>query len=99
MGQKWDYAELSKMAKSVGGPEKFVELLENASRVAGRREMIPIIGCAMIVSSAFTVGTIKLMDYIKDSKQSTKNEIISAKEEIINGIRECDKEQVNKEEE
>lgn len=28
MAQNWNYAELSKVAKAVGGPEKYVELLE-----------------------------------------------------------------------
>lgn len=37
MAQNWDYAELSKAAKAAGGPEKYVELLENASKDAGKR--------------------------------------------------------------
>ena len=36
MAQKWDYAELSKAAKAARGPEKYVELLEKASKDAGK---------------------------------------------------------------
>ena len=35
MAQNWDYAELSKAAKAAGGPEKYVEMLELASKEAG----------------------------------------------------------------
>lgn len=41
MAQKWDYAELSKAAKMAGGPEKYVEMLESASKDAGKMEMLP----------------------------------------------------------
>ena len=37
MAQNWDYAELSKAAKAVGGPEKYVEMLELASKEDGKR--------------------------------------------------------------
>ena len=37
MAQNWDYAELSKDAKVAGGPEKYVEMLELASKEAGKR--------------------------------------------------------------
>lgn len=36
MAQNWDYAELSKAAKAAGGPEKYVEMLELASKEAGK---------------------------------------------------------------
>ena len=39
MAQDWDYAELSKAAKVAGGPEKYVEMLERASRDAGKMDM------------------------------------------------------------
>ena len=48
MAQNWNYAELSKVAKAVGGPEKYVELLEKASKDAGKMEMAPWMGVAVI---------------------------------------------------
>lgn len=34
--KNWDYAELSKAAKAAGGPEKYVVMLELASKKAGK---------------------------------------------------------------
>ena len=48
MAQNWDYAELSKAAKAVGGPEKYVEMLELASKEAGKKEMFPWLGAAAV---------------------------------------------------
>lgn len=36
----WDYAELSKMAKANGGPEKLMDVLINS----GKRKMFPWLG-------------------------------------------------------
>ena len=41
MAQNWDYTELSKAVKAAGGPEKYVEMLEIASKEAGKMEMLP----------------------------------------------------------
>ncbi len=90
MAQNWDYAELSKAAKAAGGPEKYVELLERASKEAGRLEMLPWVGVAAVGASLLTAATIKVLDYFKSKKESTQNEILLAKEEIINGIKEYD---------
>lgn len=83
---QWDYADLSKAAKDAGGPKKYLELIEKASRKAGRKDMVPVIGEAIIV----TAVTIKLIDYFKSKKKSSKNEIEYAKQELIQGIKEYD---------
>ena len=54
MTQNWDYAELSKAAKAAGGPEKYVEMLECASRDAGKMEMLPWVGVAAVGASLLT---------------------------------------------
>ena len=90
MAQNWDYAELSKAAKAAGGPERYVEQLEKASKEAGKMEMAPWIGVAAIGTSLLTVATIKVVDYFKSKKKSNAAEIEKAKEEIINGIKEYD---------
>ena len=46
--KNWDYAELSKAAKAAGGPEKYVEMLERASKEAGKMEMLPWVGVAAV---------------------------------------------------
>ncbi len=90
MEQNWDYAELSKAAKAAGGPEKYVEMLELASKDAGRMEMLPWIGVAAVGASLLTAATIKVVDYFKSKKKTNQNEIELAKEEIIKGIKEYD---------
>lgn len=90
MAQNWDYAELSKAAKSAGGPEKYVEMLELASKDAGKMEMLPWVGVAAVGASLLTAATIKVVDYFKSKKKTTRNEIELAKEEIIKGIKEYD---------
>ena len=60
MAQNWDYAELSKAAKAAGGPEKYVEMLERASRDAGKMEMLPWVGVVAVGASLLTVATVKV---------------------------------------
>jgi len=86
MAKKWDYAELSKAAKAAGGPEKYVELIEKASKM----EMAPLIGVVAIGASLLTATTIKVVDYFKYKKKNNAAEIKKAKEEIIKGIKEYD---------
>ena len=90
MVRNWDYAELSKAAKAAGGPEKYVELLELASKKAGKLEMLPWVGAAAAGASLFTTATIKVIDYFKSKKEAAHNEIVLAQEEIIKGIKEYD---------
>lgn len=87
MAQNWDYAELSKAAKAAGGPEKYVDMLEQASKDAGKMEMLPWLGVAAVGASLLTAATIKVVDYFKSKKKKNEAEIEKAKEEIINGIK------------
>lgn len=97
MAQNWDYAELSKAAKAVGGPEKYLELIEKASKEAGKQEMLPWIGIAAASASLLTAATIRIADYIKSKRGKAEDEILLAKEEIINGIKEYDAAHANEE--
>lgn len=90
MAQNWDYAELSKVAKAAGGPEKYVDMLEKVSKDAEKIEMAPWIGVAAIGASLLTAATIKVVDYFKSKKKNNEAEIEKAKEEIIKGIKEYD---------
>lgn len=95
MAQNWDYAELSKAAKAAGGPEKYVEMLECASRDAGKREMLPWVGMAAIGASLLTAAAVKVVDYFKAKKHQNQKEIEVAKQEIIAGIKAYDAEHEN----
>ena len=92
MAQTWDYAELSKAAKAAGGPEKYVEMLERASRDAGKMEILPWVGVAAVGASLLTVATIKVIDYFKSKKKQSQEDIEAAKQEIIAGIKAYDAE-------
>lgn len=90
MAQNWDYAKLSKAAKAAEGPEKYVEMLELASKEAGKMEMLPWLGVAAMGASLLTATTIKVVDSFKSRKKNNEAEIEKAKAEIINGIKEYD---------
>ena len=92
MAQNWDYAELSKAAKVAGGPEKYVEMLERASRDAGKMEMLPWVGVAAVGASLLTVAAVKVVDYFNLKKRQNQEDIEAAKQEIIAGIKAYDAE-------
>ena len=92
MAQNWDYAELSKAAKAAGGPEKYVEMLERASRDAGKMEMLTWMGVAAVGASLLTVAAVKVVDYFKSKKRQNQEDIEAAKQEIISGIKAYDAE-------
>ena len=73
--KKWDYAELSKAAKAIGGPEKYIELLEESSKQEGRMEMIPWVGVAAIGAWLLTIGTIKIINIFELCKEKHKGKI------------------------
>ena len=92
MAQNLDYAELSKAAKVAGGPEKYVEMLERASRDAGKMEMLPWVGVAAVGASLLTVAAVKVVDFFKSKKRQNQEDIEAAKQEIIAGIKAYDAE-------
>ena len=92
MTQNWDYTELSKAAKAAGGPEKYVEMLECASRDAGKMEMLPWVGVAAVGASLLTVAAVKVVDFFKSKKRQNQEDIEAAKQEIISGIKAYDAE-------
>jgi hypothetical protein len=82
----WNYAELSKMAKDSGGPEKLVELLVKS----GEKKMLPWVGAAFAGGITLTVGVQKTMDYLVQKKAISTAEVESAKKELIQGIKKYD---------
>lgn len=88
MVKKWDYAELSKAAKAAGGPEKYLNILEEMSKNAGKREMYPWIGIVAICSSVTTMIAIKAVEQFKVTRKQSQEEISIAKRELTKGIEE-----------
>ena len=87
MAQDWDYAVLSKAAKAAGGPNKYVEMIQSASKTEGKAEMLPVLGAAIAGTALLTAATIKVIEFFKEKKkQPNKAEIEQAKQELIDGI-------------
>ena len=95
MAKGWDYSELSKAAKAAGGPEKLMEKLVSESKAAGRAEMLPVVGAAVLLTAA----TVKVVDYFKEKRQRNETELEQAKQELIDGIKRYDEEHKDDEEE
>jgi hypothetical protein len=82
----WVYAELSKMAKANGGPEKLVDLLFNS----GKRKMFRWLGVAAAVGVATTVVVQQAYKYLFDKKAESNTEMELAKQELIQVIKDYD---------
>ena len=88
----WNYAELSKMAKENGGPEKLVEILINS----GKKQMVPWLGAAVAGGVALTVATQQVIKYFSEKKAQSDIAVEEAKQELIQGIKNYDAIQGNK---
>ncbi len=79
----WDYAEMAKAAKKLGGPEKYADFLVNS----GRNQMVPlVIGGSLVslgVGVAGTIGVSKLVKFIEHKNEEKGREVAMAKEELI----------------
>lgn len=82
----WNYAELSRMAKEAGGPEKLVEDLIESGKTSGKVEMLPWVGLA----AAAGFGLSKLIDHLTAKIKESQAAGEAAKAEIIQGIKEYD---------
>lgn len=81
MRKMWDYAQLSKLAKSFGGPEKLLRAIKNESAFKG----------ALIATPLAVLGT-KLVDYLADKYRESKEAAKAAEQELLEGIRQYDQE-------
>jgi hypothetical protein len=82
----WNYAELSKMAKNNGGPEKLVEILVKS----GKKKVLPWVGVAFAGGVFLTVGVQKIINYFSQKKGISATDVESAKKELIQGIKDYD---------
>ena len=84
----WSYAELSKIAKHHGSPEKLIESIMNAGKKAGRVQMVPVVIGALGVGYAVR----EVVNYLKEKKAQSEKNFEEAKAEIIQGIKDYDAE-------
>ena len=89
----WDYAELSKFAKRVGGPEKLPGVFINY----GKKQMYPVVGAALALGSVLTLGIHKIYRYYNENKASSNAELEIAEQILVQGIKDYDLQQEEKE--
>lgn len=86
----WNYAELSKAAKEAGGPEKLMDLLVESGKVAGRKEMLPVVGIAIGIGTLGYAGISKLVKFFRKKEEISPEVVEAAKQELIQGIKDYD---------
>ena len=91
MTKMWDYAWLSKLAKSTGGPEELVKQIAAANRAAGRKEIAPYIALAALLGAGAMKAVDKVRDYLKEKQAQSSAAEEAAAVELIAGIKEYDR--------
>ena len=86
----WNYAELSKLAKEAGGPEKLMNFLIESGKSIGRKEMIPVVGIAAGIGVLGCAGINKLVKVIKIKGEISLKAVDTVKKELIQGIKDYD---------
>ena len=82
----WDYADLSKTAKAAGGPEALTELLIQS----GMKQMVPWIAFFSAVGIGAGICVTKAVEFFRNRKKISNQDVELAKQEIIRGINEYD---------
>lgn len=96
MGNDWDYAKLSQLAKRYGGPEKLLDTIKRYNRQEGvkegRLQLLPWVGVAF--AGGWAVGQIpKAVQYFSSKfkrKQVTAEEAETAEKILIKEMNEAD---------
>ena len=86
----WDYAEMSKQASEAGGPQAFVDKIEEGGRQKGRDEMKPVVIITGFFSFVGGVVISKIYHHFKGKRVAIQTESENAKAEIIKGIEDYD---------
>lgn len=69
---KWPYAELTETAKKFGGPEALIKTIKDTSRMAGHRDMYPVIGVVAVVATAAGVAIDRLVTTVNSKRKLEK---------------------------
>lgn len=98
MGKNWSYSELSKLAKTYGGPEMLISNIKDGNYrrglVAGRKECIPIVVSSLCIACIVLIceeGP-KLVRMVNDtiSKNIGTEKATMSEEILLNEIKEVD---------
>ena len=98
MGKNWDYSKMAHNAKMNGGPEKYLELIRDNSKRAGKLEGKEEGRAEVLVAEGITFGLVllgyagyKAFTTIKDKRerkelQDQELKVKQAEAELIEGI-------------
>ena len=90
----WPYADLSKNAKVAGGPEKYLEMIEEGGKEIGRAEgqaaMLFWLSVTAVGASMLTATVMTVINHFKTKKAIAQKTVEQAKAELIQGIKEYD---------
>ena len=92
--ENWDYALLSQQAKEAGGPEVFVNNLVKLGRQIGVRETWTKVGIVAGVATGAALVVLTIVNMVQQKKK--RAEIKKLKAELIQGIKEYDRQQANR---
>lgn len=107
MGKKWDYAELSKLAKRFDGPKNMVEALQKNSFLkgfkAGKAVESPkklIYGVLGVIVGAAGLKIYEQLSRTEDANKArelSEEESAAIEQELVDGIKQYDSEMDDKE--
>lgn len=86
----WNYAKLSKLAKSNGGPERLVYRLIDAGVKRGRKQMVPVAITACVIGVAIRPSLSNFINYVKAKRAQSKARLKATEVELIQGIKDYD---------
>lgn len=96
MSVEWSYAQLSKMASSVGGPEKLLKIVKSRAfqegLKKGRIQMIPFAAGGLVIGILGTVGINKWNEFRKlkvTDRDIPEDEALAAEEILIQKIQDA----------
>ena len=91
----WDYAMLSHLAKTNGGPAALINKIEQAAMAAGRKQMIPAVAGALVLGGSSVIVVQKVIELLNGRAKISPEAVSVAKEELIAGIESYDREHPN----
>jgi hypothetical protein len=91
----WNYAELSKTAKNLGGPENYADTLTEYGRHTGHMEMLPLVGVVLGLGVIGGAGIQKFITNFRKNRENSKKAAQQARDKLIQDIQDYDNSQTD----
>ena len=72
----WNYAQLSKLASQLGGPEEMIRLIKKSGVTRGRLEMLPLAFVLAAISSGITWYMTYKSQKVEEEAQHAESNIL-----------------------